>query len=40
MVDVAPGWFRVEYPPNIAEIRRALQRTEDVDAQRDRGALA
>ena len=42
VVDVAPGWFRVEFPPNIAEIRRALQEDDEVDARkaRRRGALA
>ena len=25
MVDIAPGWFRIEYPRNVAEIRRALK---------------
>ena len=25
VVDIAPGWFRIEYPRNVAEIRRALK---------------
>ena len=25
VVDIAPGWFRIEYPRNVAEIRRALR---------------
>jgi hypothetical protein len=33
LVDVAPGWFRIEYPRNIAEIRRAL-RDEDRKSRR------
>jgi hypothetical protein len=28
VVNIAPGWFRIEYPRNVAEIRRAL-RDED-----------
>ena len=28
VVDLAPGWFRIEYPRNIAEIRRALKEEE------------
>ena len=33
VVDLAPGWFRIEYPRNVAEIRRAI-RSEDRKSRR------
>jgi hypothetical protein len=33
VVDLAPNWFRIEYPRNVAEIRRAL-RDEDRKSRR------
>ena len=33
VVDLAPGWFRIEWPRNVAEIRRAI-RSEDRKSRR------
>lgn len=39
VVDIAPNWFRIEYPRNIAEIRRALKE-EDRRLERKRRKAA
>ena len=41
-IDVAPGWFRIEYPPNIAEIHKALKEDDELSARKARrdGLLA
>ena len=28
-IEVAPGWFRVEVPEDVVELRRAMKRTAD-----------
>jgi hypothetical protein len=38
VVDIAPGWFRIEYPRNVAEIRRALKEEGRLESKRRKAA--
>jgi hypothetical protein len=38
VIDLAPNWFRIEYPRNVAEIRRALRDEGQIEPKRRKAA--
>jgi hypothetical protein len=38
VVDLAPNWFRIEYPRNVVEIRRALREEGRLESKRRKAA--